>query len=221
MKDIVILGTGGVSIIRLIEEINDVKPKFNIVGFLEKDETLIGSVVKGYPIIGNDDLLLTECKNCGVVNNIIATTKLHRKVSERLRNFYNITDFPNIVHPSVDLKYVKIGEGNIIYNNVLFDSDVTLGDFNIVYPGTGIGHETVIGNYNLAALNTTIGARCVIGNENVFANASVLSLGLKVGNNNILSVGAVAIEDIIDNQYLLGNPARNSVKVIVEYKKNK
>lgn len=221
MKDIVILGAGGVSIIRLIEEINEDKPQFNVVGFLEKDASLIGKTINGIPIIGSDDLLFTECRKCGVVNNVIATTVLHKKISNRLKEEYRITDFPNIIHPTVNLKYVKLGMGNIIYNNVLLDSDIVLGNFNIIYPGTGIGHETKIGDCNLFALNTTIGARNSIGNENVFANASVLSLGLKVGNNNMLGVGGVAIEDIGDKQYLLGNPARDSVKVIVEYKKNK
>ena len=221
MEDVVILGAGGISIIRLIEEINEEKPSFNIVGFLEKDSDLIGTTIKGYPIVGNDELLLTEYKNCGVINNIIGTTSHHRRVTETLKEKYHISRFPNIVHPSVDLNYVGIGEGNIIYNNVLLDSDVTLGSFNIFYPGTGIGHETTLGNYNLAAMNTTIGARCQIGDENVFANASVLSLGLSVGNDNFIGVGSVVIENISDNQFLLGNPARNSLKVLVEYKKMK
>ena len=136
MEDVVILGTGGISIIRLIEEINENKPTFNIVGFLEKDNDLIGTTIKGYPVLGNDDLLLTEYKKCGVVNNIIGTTTLHRRVTEILKEKYHISRFPNIVHPSVDLNYVSLGIGNIIYNNVLLDSDVTLGNFNIIYPGT-------------------------------------------------------------------------------------
>jgi len=221
MKDIIVLGTGGKNIVRLIEEINESSKIFNLIGFLEKDPEKIGKDVFGYPIIGNDDLLLSEFRNCGVINNIIATTRAHFKVTERLKNDYGITDFPNLIHPSVDLKYNNHGEGNIIYNDVQWDTDVKIGSFNIMNPGTSIGHETIFGDCNLTALNVTIGARCTVGDRNVFANASTLSLGLSVGSDNMIGVGSVVIEDVGNRTSLLGNPAKKSILTLYEWNRYK
>ena len=58
LKDIVVVGSGGLDIVRLIEDINADKPTYNFIGFLEEDASKIGTEILGYPVLGNDDLLL-------------------------------------------------------------------------------------------------------------------------------------------------------------------
>ena len=38
VKDLIVVGSGGVDIIKLIEDINSEKRIYNFLGFLEKDE---------------------------------------------------------------------------------------------------------------------------------------------------------------------------------------
>ena len=219
VKDLVVIGSGGLDIVRLIEDINAEEKTYNFLGFLERDEEKIGKEVMGYPILGNDDLLLDKFSRCAVVNNVIATTGYHEKVKQNLIEKYKINDFPNLVHPISRSRYVEIGVGNIIYENINFGAKATIGNFNIMYPNSSIGHETNIGDYNLLALNVNIGARCTIGNRNLFANASVVSLGLKLGNDNQVGVGSVLINDLDDNNFVLGNPAISSVIVLKNHYK--
>jgi sugar O-acyltransferase (sialic acid O-acetyltransferase NeuD family) len=221
MKDLVVLGAGGVSIVRLIENINRAKPQFNFLGFLEKDEKLHGKTILGYPVLGPDELLRTKYQHCAVVNNIVGTTALHEKITNMLKEEYHMKDFPNLIHPSVDTSMVKLGEGNIIYGNVDMDVESSLGNFNIIYYGSVIGHETQVGDYNLIAQKAMIGARCTVGNGNLIANSVSISLGLKIGNYNKIGVGSVVIENLTDDQSVLGNPAIDSLAVLVEYKKSK
>lgn len=221
MKDIVILGVGNHDILRLIEEINDNKPTYNVVAILEKDVQKHGTCIYGIPILGGDELLLTECKSCGVVNNIMFTPQKHRDISKILREKYEITDFPNIVHPSVITKYVSLGEGNIIYEYVHLGTDASIGNFNIIYPFSGIGHETMLGDYNLVALNAKIGARSRVGECNLFSNQSMVSLGLQIGNNNNVGVGSVVVDNVYDNNSILGNPALPTAIVLRDYLKVK
>lgn len=217
MIDLVVLGTGNHDIVRLIETVNENKKVFNLVGFLEKNASKIGQSIFGYPIIGSDDLLLTDCKNCAVVNNIMKTPQIHMQVFNRVKEIYKIDKFPNIIHPSFEMKYVSIGIGNIIYENVHSGVEVTLGSGNIYYQGTLIGHEAKIGDCNLFAGNVTIGGRSVVGNCNLFGNSSVLSLGLHVGNDNFFGVGSVVIDNVKDRTSLLGNPAIDANRILSTY----
>ena len=221
MQDVVILGTGNYDIINLLEQINEVKKRYNVVAFLEKDESLYGRSIYGIPICGGDELLQTEFKACSVINNVMATPQLHENIFKKLGLHSNEGKFPNIVHPSIQLKYIKIGMGNIIYENVILGTRVSIGNGNILYPNSALGHEAYIGDSNLIAINVTIGARTKVLNRNLFGNSSTLSLGLSVGNDNNIGVGAVVISNVNDGESLLGNPARDSVQVIKELIKNK
>ena len=175
----------------------------------------------GYPILGNDDLLRTEFKHCAVINNVMSKPICHYEIYNRVRNEFGITDFPSLIHPSVSCKYAKIGIGNIVYENVLIGTEVTIGNFNLIYSHTAIGHETIIGDSNLLAFNVVIGARSHIGNFNLFANSSTVSLGLAIGNNNSIGVGSVVVSSLKSDESVLGNPAIDSVNMLKQYIKNR
>lgn len=217
IKDLVVVGSGGLDIVRLIEDINSETKEYNFLGFLEKDKLKIGQEVLGYPILGTDDLLLDKLSHCCVVNNVIQTTQIHEKVTNNLREIYHINNFPNLIHPTSKYVYFGLGEGNIIYEHVSFGAASFIGNFNILYPNTSIGHETKVGDYNLMALNVNIGARSKIGNRNLFGNASVVSLGLNIGDDNQLGVGSVLIDNLDSKNSMLGNPAFDSIKVLKEH----
>lgn len=210
MQDLVVLGTGNVDIIRLIEDINSDKKVFNFIGFLEKDENLIGNNLYNYPILGTDDLLLSKFSKCAVINNVMNTPNIHETVTNKIIELYKIRHLPNLVHPDVDLRYMFIGKGNIIYKNTFFGTNTIVGDFNVFYGGK-IGHETLFGNNNLFAGNL-IGSRCIIGNNNLFGNSSTISNNLKIGNNNIIGVGSIVMKNVDSNNHVLGYPAIDAVE---------
>jgi len=220
IEDLVVLGAGNVDIIRLIEDINEDKKQFNFIGFLEKNEELSNQEILGYPILGSDDLLFDKLSNCAVVNNIMATAKLHEIITENIYKKYKIQNTPNLIHPQVNQKYSTFGKGNIIYENVGIATKTIIGNFNIIYPGTNIGHETIIGDFNLLALNVVIGARCKIGERNIFGNSSTVSLGLSLGDDNSIGVGSVLIKNAKSGNSLLGNPAIDSLKLLKSYLKD-
>jgi len=156
--DLIIVGAGNPDIVKLVEDINDLKITYNMIGFLEKDEGLYGKYICGYQVIGGDELLKTEFKNCAVVNNVWNTSKIRNELSGKILQ-YGITNFPNMIHPSVNTKYFKCGKGNIIYDNVSLGSDVVIGDFNIVFYGSVLGHQAELGSYNLIGGHVMVGSR--------------------------------------------------------------
>lgn len=215
MKDLIVLGSGGIDIVQLIENINADKPTYNFLGFLEKDESKIGTEVLGYPVLGTDDMLLTDFSKCAVVNNIMHTPYIHEKVTQRLHEDYKIFDTPSLIHPNVNTNHVEIGEGNIIFANCKLCSAVKIGNFNIFYTVI-VNHETEIGNYNLIA-TSTIGSRCKIGNYNLLGNGSTIANTAKIGNGNNVGVGSVVMKNIGDNQNVMGYPAIDQLEFMRRY----
>lgn len=215
IEDLVSVGTGGIDFIRLIEDINSEKKVFNFLGFLEKDESKIGTELLGYPVLGHDDLLLKELSHCSVINNVMNTPQLHALVTDNLINNYHMTKFPNLIHPSIDMRYVKIGQGNIIYVLSDFGSLVEIGDFNIMY-GASVAHESVIGDSNCFA-QVRVGARCKIGSRNLFGNGSVVSNLVKIKDDNTIGVGSVVITNVKNGKHLLGYPAIDANDFVLKY----
>ena len=205
VKDLVAVGTGGQELARIIEDINSFKKTYNFIGWLEKDTSKIGTELMGYPIIGNDDLLLTECKHCAVVNNAMANPRIHETVTNNLVKKYHVNDFPNIVHPDVDMRGVEIGYGNVINRYARLWPLCKIGNFNMIYSGT-VGHEVIVGDYNLIA-TCLIGSRAVIGSYNLLGNNSSIVTKVKIGDDNEIGFGTVVMKNVKNGHQLLGYPA--------------
>ena len=61
MKDLIILGAGGAAynLVEFVEDINEVNPTWNLLGFLDDNISLIGNIIHGYKVLGN----INESKN--------------------------------------------------------------------------------------------------------------------------------------------------------------
>lgn len=208
--DLIIVGLGNPDIIKLIEEINEYNHSYNIVGILEKNKDLYGKKINGYEIIGGDELLETEFKDCAVVNNVSATPKIHFRVSQKFFS-YGINNFPNLIHPSIKLKHLQLGFGNIIYEHTSFGSDVVIGDFNIIFYGSVIAHQAVIGNYNMIGGNVMIGSRAVLSNRILISNSSTINNNISIADDVFIGVGSVVINSIESPIRVYGNPARKMI----------
>jgi sugar O-acyltransferase (sialic acid O-acetyltransferase NeuD family) len=206
--DLIILGSGNPDIIKLIDDINDNKMTYNLLGFLEKDEKLFGNKLMGYEVVGDDDLLKTEYKNCAVINNIAGSPQLRSQVSNKFIVEYNLKNFPSLIHPSVNTKYFNYGIGNIIYDNVSLGGDVTIGDFNVIFYGSIVAHQTKIGNFNVIGGNVIIGSRSNISDRVIVSNSATISNKIIICDDAFVGVGSVVIKSILKPKKVFGNPAR-------------
>lgn len=208
LKDLIVIGAGNPDIVMLIEEINDYKKIFNFLGFLEKNNELYGTKIYGYEVLGGDELLKKEFKDCLLVVNLVSNIKYRNEYIINLLKHFNITHFPNLIHPSVKIKYSTFGAGNIIYQNVTLGANVKVGDFNIIFYGSIIGHEAIVGNNNLLGANVMIGARTKINNNIYISNSSTISVGLNVCDDVFIGVGSVVVNSILKPKKIFGNPAK-------------
>ena len=125
MKDIIIIGAGGVGreVAFIIEEINKEMPTWNILGFIDDNKEIHGNVINGYFVLGDLNYLdnYHEKEEKPQVVIAIANYNIKKNIVLKLNNKFN---FATIIHPEVSIhNTVTIGNGSIIYKGVIMNTN--------------------------------------------------------------------------------------------------
>ena len=196
MKDIVIIGAGGIGreVAWIIEEINEVNPTWNIVGFVDENSEMWEKEINGYRVLGGLNILdkleskpevIVAIANCGVKKDIVA----------RLNDKF---DFATIIYPTVKIsKYIEIGHGTIIYPGVILSVNTKIANHVVISGNCGIGHDTVIGNFSSVLWGSCFSGFGVIGEECFIGVGTNIAQGVRIGDGRRISTGGIVMEDIL------------------------
>lgn len=206
MKDLVIIGAGGFGreVAWLIEEINKVNQEWNIIGFVDDNVSIQGSVINGYNIIGNVEWL---SKQSYFVVNAIGDPIIKKKVIDRLAESQN--QYPVLIHPSVMYSdSVSFGEGSIVCAGNILTVNIKVGKHVIINLDCTVGHDVELGDYTTLLPSVNVSGyvktdECV----NVGTGTAIIQ-GVSIGKNTIIGAGAVVIKDLPDNCTAVGAPAK-------------
>ena len=207
MKDIVIIGAGGVGkeVAWIIEQINEITPTYKILGFIDDDKTKFNTEIIGYKVMG-DLNYLKEINYEEKIIVAIANYKVKKMIVESL-NDLDIS-FPIIKHPSLKLhKSVDIGEGSILYEGSIISPNVKIGKHVIVSPKCGIGHDSIIEDYVSLLWNVNISGNDFIEEGILFGSGATLIQNKRVKKESIIGAGAVIVKDITKTGIYKGIPA--------------
>ena len=209
MKDLIIIVVGGVGreAALIAEEINEQKSQWNILGFVDDNEDVQNTYINGYPVLGKCDYLQNYDKEVYVVC-AISNYKVKKRIISKLRANSSIK-FATLIHPSVNLnKHIKIGEGCIVYQNVIMTVNIEIGDHVIISPKCGIGHDSVIDNYVTLLWNVNVSGNVKIKEGATMGSGSTVIQGLTIGEGSFVGAGACVIRDVEDNKTAVGVPTR-------------
>ena len=209
MKDIVIIGASGFGkeVAYYIKTINAVQPQFEIVGYIDDNNDLLGTeVIYGIKVVGNIGDLIDNRISATNIIIAIANNVVRKNIFDRLND--NIFFFPNIIAPTSNFDSSnKIGMGNIIAHHSMLTNNINIGDFNIFNGNIGIGHDVIIENFNLFGPRATIAGNVTIGSLNTFNMHSAVIQNRKIGNNNTINMSSVLCKNIQDFGTYFGIPA--------------
>lgn len=212
MKNLVIMGANNPEIVRLIDSINSVgQEKINFLGFIDNDEAKKGTMILGNQVLGKPDILNEkEYKNCCVANNITRDPQTRKITTEQLEKYNK--EFLTLVHPTVDLRYVKVGKGVIIYEGCILSPRVVIEDHCSIMLGTRIAHDSIIGAFSFIGPSVTINGIVSVGQEVYIGSGSIILPRLKLGNGSKVGAGSLISEHIKEGLFVMGNPARTIPK---------
>lgn len=209
MKKIAIYGAGGFGreVLTLINDINKISPKYQVIGFFD-DGIRKGTDVNGLSALGGINELNNVKEEVSVVlaiGNPVTKKNILKKITNQL------VDFPTIIHPSVmigDRNWVSIGKGCVICGGTIITTNIIIRDFVILNLSCTVGHDTVIGDYAAFMPSVNISGEVEIGECVYVGTGAKIINQLKIGEGTIVGAGAVVAKDLPANCTAVGVPAK-------------
>lgn len=195
MKKIAFLGSGDLAC-DLCERVV-LWNQYEVVGFIDGNCEK-GTMIKGYPVLGNDNDVVNLYEE-GVFDYIyIAIGYLKFQVREKLYNRYkgkvpfaNIISPTAYVHPTATLgEGIQLSDGVYIGQHARIEDNVLITLMSIVNHGNYIKKHTFFSTRVTTAGNVTIGERCFVG------VGVVISDGVTICDDVWLSPGSLVVSDL-------------------------
>lgn len=196
LKDLIIIGAGNADIVKLIDQINSIKYKWNIIGFTEVRKELIGKEILGYPVLGKDEIII-KYPYAWVTVNIAKTASLRKNIVKKISTYSQ--KFATLIHPDIDVSYTDIGDGVTIFEGVRLGTNVKIGNFTQIHFNTSIGHDVLIGKYSVINPGASISGKVVIGEEVLVGTGAKIIQGVTIGQGSTIAIGAVVCRSVSSN----------------------
>jgi sugar O-acyltransferase (sialic acid O-acetyltransferase NeuD family) len=211
---IVIIGAGGFGreVLWSIEDSNQKLKKYDVIGFIDENESLKGKLVNNIPVLG--DLNWFSSKDASNVSCIVAIgdCKIREKIVKKLKE--KNVKFETMIHPSViHSEFVKFGEGVIIQAGSIITVNVSIGNHVHVNIDSTIGHDCVIEDFVSLAPGVHINGRNSIKKGSYVGTGTVTKEKITIGKDCIIGAGTVLISDVPDNTMFVGVPGKLKKKL--------
>ena len=190
---------------------------FNVVGFIDDNQSLLNTQVVGVEVLGTVQSLLDELffKSSEVSvfvpigDNEVRCSLLNKL---KVRGFQTLS----FIHKTVHLdESTLLGDTVYILPSCNIMPFVDIGDNVMISMGVNIAHHVKIENGCFFSQGSNIGASIIIHEQAYVGIASTLMTGVKsIGANSLIGAGAVVIRDVPDNAIMAGIPAK-----VLRYKK--
>jgi len=208
-KPIIIVGAGGFGrvVAQLITDINRVSDSWEILGFVDDDQSKDDLCFMGLKRIGEIETLR---KYKGVSLALaIGDPRIKRRILEKIMTFGTNYDFPPLIHPSAQVgETAEIGSGAIIAWNSVVTVSCRVGIFSLVYINNSIPHDSLVGDFATLYVGVILGGASQVGDGAMLGSGSIILPGKKVGAGSVVGAGAVVVNDIPPNSIAVGVPAR-------------
>ncbi len=174
------------------------------------DPNLPDHTVLGVPIIGDDEVVLTQApEEIRLVNGIGSTRDLRKRIS--VFDCFKSAGytFTTLVHQMAIIgTQVEFGEGAQIMAGAIIQTGSRIGDDTIINTGATVDHDCLIGNHVHLAPGITLSGGVMVGEGTHIGTGASVIQNVRIGKNSVIGAGTVVIEDIPDNVVVVGVPGK-------------
>lgn len=209
MKDLIIFGAGGFGreVAWSVERINAVCPIWNLLGFVDDGDSVQGTVINGYPVLGKSADIGKYPDAYFVV--AIGSSRTREKIVAKLKTVNPDIRFGTVIDPDVKMSgFVTVGEGTIICADTIITVNIDIGSHVIINLDCTIGHDASLGDFVTLYPSVKVSGITKIGRAVELGTGLQIIQGKSVGDYSIVGAGAVIVKDIPEKCTAVGNPAK-------------
>ncbi|MFC2071542.1 acetyltransferase [Chloroflexota bacterium] len=211
MKSVVIFAAGGFGrqVLEIFRDCNKISNQWDIVGFIDDDETKHGSLVNGCHVLGGLKWLQENKNRYDSLGCVCAvgTPETRKKVTEAISGLG--IEFYSVTHPSVIMSdFVDIGDDVVISPNSILTVNVKVGNHVQIGNACIIAHDCIIENYCRLGPRSAINGTCYIGQGTYIGSGATIIENTSVGEWSIVGAGATVTEDVPSRVVAVGVPAK-------------
>jgi len=205
MKNVHIIGAGGLSKELIGYILSEKKPRYEIKGCWAEEPFNNKNYSKFYK--GDVSAFKQSFSSGDTVFLAIANPSMREKIYLDLNN-YDL-NFHSYIHPSCHISvFASIGPGCILAPDTMLTGDPILNKCIFVNTEVVVGHDTVIEDYCTLFPKVEICGDCKIGKKCVFGINSIVLPGLTVSSDSKLDAGSILRESVLEPSLYSGNPAK-------------
>lgn len=219
-----ILGGGarGRDLLGIIRDINS-HPRsdtyYDVIGFLDNDQSKWGSEVSGVEVIGSLEEAANLSDDVMFINTIGGPDyfwKLPEIISE---TGVSESRFETIIHPDAYVaETATVEAGTFVFpNSGIYDNSYVGKHSQVI--DSRIGHDVHIGDFTLIQGNAEVGG-FIEGLCYIAKNSTIRDNSINIGEASLIGMGSVVVDDVADRAVVAGVPAkyiRDTVDTESEY----
>lgn len=209
MKDLIIFGASGFGreVMWAAERQNRVEPTWNILGFMDDEESIQGTEINGYKVLGKTDDVSNYPEAFFVV--AVGASRVREKIVSNMKSVNPYIKFGTVIDPSVQMSnLVTIGEGTIICAHTIITVNISIGSHVIINLDCTIGHDAILQDFVTLYPSVNVSGITNIGRAVELGTGMQIIQGKTVGDYSIIGAGAVVVKNIPANCTAVGSPAK-------------
>ncbi len=201
--DVVILAASGLAREVISSRLRDI----TVVGLLDDDPGLLGTMIAGVEVFGAIDSAAARSEALLVC---VGSGAGRRRIVERLRAL-GVEDarYATAIDASVHIpNSTLVGAGSVLLAGVVTTADIVIGRHVVVMPHVTITHDDRIDDFATFASGVSLGGGVHIQEAAYLGMNASVRPGLTVGEGATVGMGAVVVSDIPSTQTWAGVPAQ-------------
>ncbi|ANU37667.1 acetyltransferase [Vibrio scophthalmi] len=198
-----ILGASGHG--KIVAEVAELNGYHSIVFFDDRWPAL--SCIEGWEVVGGTEDLIDTALNYDNVAVAIGCNETRlSKYSLLLEKGANCTP---LVHPSAIVsRYADLGEGSVVMAGAIVNSFSRIGKACIINTSSTVDHDCIIADGVHISPGGHLAGAVQVGRASWLGIGSNVKQLIKIGSNAVVAAGATVIRDVLDNQTVVGVPAK-------------